>query len=71
MSIVRIARHKGFFGSGLIVWEACCGVGLSRFKGKTLVEEIDPTSLAVELVSAIHKDCSIRGRRGSMVVKKT
>lgn len=34
------------------------------------VEERDPKRLAVELVSAIHKDCSIRGRRGSMVVKK-
>lgn len=32
--------------------------------------ERDPKRLAVSLVSAIHKDCSIRGRRGSMVVKK-
>lgn len=32
--------------------------------------ERDPKRLTVELLSAIHKDCSIRGRRGSMVVKK-
>ena len=42
------AMNKGMSGPGKLN-----GIvpGLSRFKGKTIVEEIDPTSLAVELVS--------------------